>query len=51
MAMGCCRFLLISLSAGCEPTNRLFWLDLEALPRSSATKALDLTLYDRRCCI
>ena len=50
VCVGCRRYLLISLSAGCEPTNRLFWLDLEALPRSTATKALDLTLYDRRCC-
>ena len=30
-------YLLISLSAGCEPVNRLFFLELESLPRSAAT--------------
>lgn len=32
-------YLLISLSAGCEPVNRLFFLELESLPRSAATGA------------
>ncbi|BDA42115.1 Prolyl endopeptidase [Coccomyxa sp. Obi] len=41
------RYLLLSLSAGCEPTNRLYYGDINALPRSASTGALDLTLYDR----
>ncbi|KAK9846596.1 hypothetical protein WJX81_007362 [Elliptochloris bilobata] len=40
-------YLLMSLSAGCEPANRLYFLELESLPRSAATGALDLALYDR----
>ena len=33
------EYLLISLSAGCEPVNRLYFLELESLPRSAATGA------------
>ena len=29
----CGRYLILSVSAGCEPTNRLWYVDLEALPR------------------
>ena len=31
---------------GCEPTNRLWYVDLEALPRQKASEALDLGAYD-----
>ena len=34
------EYLLISLSAGCEPVNRLYFLELESLPRSAATGAV-----------
>ena len=27
------RYLLVSISSGCEPTNRLYYVDLDALPR------------------
>lgn len=45
---GASRYLLLSMSEGCEPTNRLYSLDLSQLPRNSKTGALDFTLYDRR---
>lgn len=38
------RFLLISVSVGCEPTNRLWYVDLDTLPRSN--DALDFAPYD-----
>lgn len=34
-----CRYLLLSISANCDPVNRLFFLELESLPRSAATGA------------
>lgn len=43
-----CRYLLLSLSEGCEPANQLYYVDMGQLPRSSKTGALDFTLYDRR---
>ena len=30
----CCRFLVVSIGDGCSPTNRLWYLDLERIPRS-----------------
>ena len=42
------RYLLLSLSDGCEPANRLYYVDMSQLPRSSKSDALDFTLYDRR---
>ncbi|CAK0748120.1 hypothetical protein CVIRNUC_001815 [Coccomyxa viridis] len=41
------RYLLLSLSDGCEPANRLYYVDMAQLPRSSKLEALDFTLYDR----
>ena len=29
-----CRFVIISIGDGCSPTNRLWYLDLEGIPRS-----------------
>ncbi len=43
-----CRYLLLSLSEGCEPTNRLYYVDMSQLSRINKTGALDFTLYDRR---
>lgn len=40
-------YLLISVSSGCEPTNRLFYVDIDALPRGG-DGVLDLSSYDRR---
>ena len=40
------RYLLLSLSAGCEPANRLYYLELAQLP-TDQTGTLDFTLYDR----
>ena len=40
-------YLLISVSSGCEPTNRLFYVDIDALPRGD-DGILDLTSFDRR---
>ena len=39
-----CRYLLLSITVGCEPSNRLWYVDLDSLPRSS--DALDLAAYD-----
>ena len=40
-------YLLISVSSGCEPTNRLFVVDIDALPRGD-DGVLDLSSFDRR---
>jgi hypothetical protein len=40
-------YLLLTLSSGCEPTNRLYYVDLKALPRDEAG-VLALAAYDRR---
>lgn len=40
-------YLLISISSGCQPTNRLFVADIDALPRGD-DGILDLARYDRR---
>lgn len=40
-------WLLLTLSSGCEPTNRLYYLDLASLPRDDQG-TLDLGAYDRR---
>jgi prolyl oligopeptidase len=40
-------YLLLTLSSGCEPTNRLYYVDLKALPRDKAG-VLGLATYDRR---
>ena len=42
------RFLLISVTAGCEPTNQLWYTDIQTLPRNPATGALDLSTFDKR---
>ena len=34
------------MTAGCEPTNRLWYLDLETLPKDPATGALDWSKFD-----
>ena len=40
-------YLLIAISSGCEPTNRLFVVDIDALPRGE-DGILELSRYDRR---
>jgi prolyl oligopeptidase len=47
--LSCTRFsyLLITASAGCEPTNRLFLVDIDALPRGE-DGVLSLKGFDRR---
>ena len=42
-----CRFLLVSVTFGCEPTNQLWFCDLHALPKNEATGAIDFSSYDR----
>jgi hypothetical protein len=37
--------LLISLSEGCEPTNRIFYVDLEALPKKE-DGSIDFSSFD-----
>ena len=40
-------YLLMTISSGCEPTNRLFVVGIDALPRGK-DGILDLSSYDRR---
>lgn len=40
------RYLLISVSNGCEPVNKLWYVDLEALPRDASSAALQLSSFD-----
>lgn len=41
------RYLLISVSNGCEPVNKLWYVDLEeAIPRDPASGALDFKDFD-----
>lgn len=40
------RFLIISVASGCEPTNRLWYVPLEAIPKDPATGALDFSECD-----
>lgn len=40
-------FLLITISEGCEPTNQLHYVDIDALPRGP-DGVLDLASFDRR---
>lgn len=40
------RFLLISVREGTQPTNQLWYVDLQALPEFSKDAALDFTPYD-----
>lgn len=42
------RFLLITISEGCLPTNQLWYVDLQALEGSKAEGALDFGPYDFR---
>lgn len=34
------------MSSGCEPANRVWYLDLAAIPASPATGALDFSAFD-----
>lgn len=40
------RYLILTISSGCEPTNRLWALDLAVVPRDSRTGALDFSELD-----
>ena len=40
------RYLIVSVRNGCEPTNRLWYVDLERIPRHKDSGALDLGAYD-----
>ena len=48
MTAGACmrRFLLVAVTVGCEPTNRLWYVDLQSLPQSHGS--LDFSAYDRQ---
>jgi len=41
------QYLLLTLSSGCEPKNRLYYLALDGLPRGE-DGVLDLAVFDRR---
>ena len=42
----CCSYLLLSISNGCEPVNRLWVCDLRQLPSRPGNRALDLSSFD-----
>ncbi len=42
------RYIIISISSGTDPTNRLWYMPLAALPVNASTGALDLSRYDMR---
>ena len=47
--MGCvCSYLIITVSTGTEPTNKLWYIKVSDLPVSAKTGTLDLSAYDRR---
>ena len=41
-----CSYLLLSISNGCEPVNRLWTCDLTKLPTDSSRGSLDLKDFD-----
>lgn len=41
-----CRFLLISVTEGTQPTNQLWYVDLHSLPEFSPDQPLDFGPYD-----
>jgi len=49
--MCCGRYLLLSISAGCDPVNRLYYVELESLPRSAATGEAFCVLGGRTSCL
>lgn len=40
------RYLIIYVSEGCRPQNRLYYLDLATVPKHEASGALDFTSFD-----
>jgi hypothetical protein len=40
------RYLLVYASEGCQPQNRLFYLDLQQIPKAEASGALDFSSFD-----
>lgn len=42
----CCRYLVIYVTEGCRPQNRLYYLDLQQVPRDTQSGALDFSKYD-----
>lgn len=41
-----CSYLLLSISNGCEPVNRLWVCDLKKLPSRPDSRVLDLSSFD-----
>lgn len=42
-----CRYLLVSIQYGCEPSNKLWICDLNQLPTNSSDGSIDFSAYDR----
>jgi hypothetical protein len=40
------RYLLVYASEGCQPQNRLFYLDLQQIPKAEGSDALDFSSFD-----
>ncbi len=39
------RYLILTVQSGCEPTNRLWFVDLSAIPTHPETGALDFAAF------
>lgn len=42
----CCRYLVIYVTEGCRPQNRLYYLDLQQVPKDTQSGALDFSQFD-----
>lgn len=42
------RYLLITTASGCEPTNKVFYVALEELPRDAEDRSINFTSFDLR---
>lgn len=40
------RYLIIDVTSGCEPANRVWYVDLDPIPQNPASGALDFSSYD-----
>lgn len=41
-----CRYLIIYVTEGCRPQNRLYYLDLDLVPKHPDTNTLDFSTFD-----
>ena len=44
--MNACRYIIITISTGTEPSNKLWYMEVASLPISNTTGGMDLSAYD-----